>query len=98
MVKILSAYGFQVQYTVKGKRTTRLKVTGDSGKVYYPDIKAEKGPWKLIVEVRTRGQRGRSNELDPGAIQLTMAELADMQSSLKRPHGMIVTPHGIQPE
>ena len=98
MVKILSAYSFQVQYTVKRKRTPGLKVMGDSSKLYYPDIIAEKGPWKLVVEARTRGQRGRSDEVDPGAVQLTMAELADMQKSLKRPHGMIVTPHGIQPE
>ncbi len=98
MVKILSAYGFQVQYTVKGRRTTRLEVTGDSGKIYYPDVKAQRGPWTIICEVRTRGQRGQSDKLDPGAIQFAVAELADMQSSLRRPHRVIVTPHGIQPE
>lgn len=98
MVTILSAYGFQVQSTVKGKRTPDLEVIGDSGKTYYPDIKAQKGPWTIICEARTRGQRGRSDKVDPGAVQLAIAELADMQSVLRRPHGMIVTPHGIQPE
>jgi len=98
MVRILSAYGFQVQSTVKGKRTAGLEVVGDSGKVYYPDIKAQKGPWTIICEARTRGQRGQSDKLDPGAIQLAIAELDDMQAVLRRPHGMIVTPHGIQPE
>jgi len=98
MVQILSAYGFQVQFTVKGKRTQKLEVVGDSRKIYYPDIKAQKGPWTIICEARTRGQRGQSEKLDPGAIQFAIAELADMQASLKRPHGMIVTPHGILPE
>jgi hypothetical protein len=98
MVRILSAYGFQVQSTVKGKRSQKLEVMGDSGKLYYPDIKAQKGPWTIICEARTRGQRGQSEKLDPGAIQFAVAELADMQAALKRPHGMIVTPHGTLPE
>ncbi len=91
-VRILSAYGFQVKQTVKGKR---IDVKGDSGSVYYPDILAEKGPWKLIAEIRTRNQRGTGNQLDRGAVQFMAAELADLQSVLKRPHGMLVTPHGI---
>jgi hypothetical protein len=87
-----------VQYTIKGRRTKRIEINGDSGKIYYPDIIAERGPWKLVCEVRTRGQRGTSDKLDPGAVQFAIAELSDMQSVLKRPHGMLITPHGIQKE
>ncbi len=98
MAKILTAFDFDVQFSVKDGHVRRQELKGDSGRIYHPDLIASKGPWKIVCQARTRGQRGQSDKLDPGAVQFAIAELADLQSSLKRPHAMLITPHGIQAE
>lgn len=95
---MLSAYGFEVQYTIKGKRTEEVLVTGDSGLNYYPDLIAKKGFTTLVGDIRTRGQRGTQDPVDRGAVQFLQAELDDWIAELHRPHGMIVTPHGADEE
>jgi hypothetical protein len=94
IVNILSSYGFQVDYTIKGKKTEKIKICGDSDLHYYPDVIARKGRTTLVGDIRTRGQRGTKNEIDRGVIQFLQAELDDWIACLKRPHGMVVTPHG----
>lgn len=94
IVGVLSAYGFEVQYTIKGKKTEKIKICGDSELHYYPDVIARKGLTTLVGDIRTRAQRGTKNEVDRGVIQFLQAELDDWAACLKRPHGMIVTPHG----
>ena len=91
---VLCAYGFQVDFTIKGKKTEKIKIIGDSDLHYYPDIIAKKGLMTLVGDIRTRGQRGTKDEIDRGVIQFLQAELDDWMSCLKRPHGMVVTPHG----
>ncbi len=93
-VAILSSYGFEVQYTIKGKKTEKIKICGDSGLNYYPDVIAKKGLTTLIGDIRTRGQRGTKNEIDRGVVQFLQAELDDWIACQKRPHGMIITSHG----
>lgn len=104
---ILSAHGFNVKYTVKGKRTARIRVTGDSGNIYEPDIIAERGLFTLVVDLRTSPQRGArkkrngsikdtSRKTDRYAIQFLKAELDDLVVALHGPHGLIVTPYGIK--
>lgn len=94
IVNVLCAYGFQVDYTIKGKKTEEIKVIGDSGLHYYPDVIARKGRTTLVGDIRTRGQRGTKDEIDRYVIQFLQAELDDWVSILKRPHGMVVTLHG----
>ncbi len=94
IVNVLCAYGFQVDYTVKGKKTEAIKVEGDSGLHYYPDVIARKGRTTLVGDIRTRGQRGTKDEIDRYVIQFLQAELDDWVSVLKRPHGMVVSLHG----
>jgi hypothetical protein len=94
IVNVLCAYGFQVDYTIKGTRTEKVKIIGDSDLHYYPDVIAKRGLTTLIGDIRTRGQRGTKNEIDRGVIQFLQAELDDLAACLKRPHGMVVTPHG----
>jgi len=94
IVAILSAYGFEVQFTIKGKKTEKIKIIGDSDLHYYPDVIAKKGLTTLVGDIRTRGQRGTKDEIDRGVIQFLQAELDDWVACLKRPHGMVITPHG----
>ena len=98
IVAVLSAHGFEVQYVIKGVKTERIRVQGDSGLNYYPDVMAKKGFTTLVGDVRTRGQRGTQDKVDRGAIQFMQAELDDWIACLNRPHGMIVTPHGANDE
>jgi len=94
MVNILAAYGFEVQYKIKGKETEKILVIGDSGLNYYPDIVATKGYTVLVGDIRTRGQRGTKDKIDRYVVQFLQAELDDMTAKFKRPHGLIVTAHG----
>lgn len=94
MVNILAAFGFEVQYKIKGKETEKILVTGDSGLHYYPDFIATKGYTILVGDMRTRAQRGTKDKIDRYVVQFLQAELDDMTAKLKRPHGLIVTAHG----
>jgi len=104
---ILSAHGFNVRYTVRGRKTERIRVTGDSSNVYEPDIIAERGLFTLVVDLRTSPQRGArrepngsiedtSRQIDRYAVQFLKAELDDLVVSLHGPHGLLVTPFGIK--
>ncbi len=68
MAKILTAFDFDVQFSVKDGHVRRQELKGDSGRIYHPDLIASKGPWKIVCQARTRGQRGQSDKLDPGAV------------------------------
>jgi len=94
MVNILAVYGFEVHYKIKGKETEEIRVVGDSGLNYYPDIYAKKGYTTLIGDIRTRAQRGTKDEIDRYVVQFLQAELDDMVAKLHRPHGLIVAAHG----
>ena len=95
---MLSAYGFEVHFTIKGRKTEEIRAVGDSGLNYYPDLIAKKGFTTLVGDIRTRGQRGTQDQVDRGAVQFLQAELDDWIARLHRPHGMIVTPHGADEE
>lgn len=94
IVNILDVYGFEVHYKIKGKETDEIRITGDSGLNYYPDVYAKKGYTTLIGDIRTRAQRGTKDEIDRYVVQFLQAELDDMAAKLHRPHGLIVTAHG----
>lgn len=91
--KILGAYSFEVHANIAKIETHGIK--GNSGVIYRPDIVGYKGILSVIVDVRTRGQRGTGPKTDRGAVQLLQAELDDLIEALTRPHGMIVNPNGI---
>lgn len=91
MSKVLSACGWEVKHNIKGKK--RYKVKGNSGNVYFPDNLAKKGFANMIVEIRTRGQRGTGEKVDRGAIQMLYAELEDLVCTLERPKGVMVSAH-----
>lgn len=92
LVSIFSAYGFNVEYNIKGHP---YRIQGDSGATYRPDIVATRGITSVVCDVRTRGQRGTQPKTDRGAVQLLQAELEDLNARLKRPIGLIVNPNGI---
>lgn len=91
--KMLETYGFDVHSNIA--KFERHGIKGNSGAMYYPDIVAYKGILSVVVDVRTRGQRGTGPKTDRGAVQLLMGELDDLVEALRRPHGMIVNPNGI---
>lgn len=92
MSKVLSACGWEVKYNITGKQ--HHKVKGNSGNVYFPDNLARKGFANLIADIRTRAQRGTSEMVDRGTIQMLYAELRDLVCTLERPKGMMVSAHG----
>ena len=92
--KILRAYGFEVHANIA--RRERYGVKGNSEVMYYPDIVGYKGILSVVADVRTRAQRGTGPKTDRGAVQLLQAELDDLTEALKRPHGMIINPNGIE--
>jgi hypothetical protein len=94
IAKMFLAYGFDVKYTVKGVR--RIETVGDSGVTYYPDFVAHKGIVTIVGDVRTRGQRGLGDKTDRGAIQMLQAQLDDLNTTLRRPHGVIANPNGTE--
>lgn len=91
MAKILSIYGWEVNYNIKGRR---YEIKGNSGSTHLPDIHASRGS-NIIGEIRTRGQRGRGNEIDRGVVEMFNSKLEDFRCMLERPRGIIFTPWGI---
>src|SRR5262249_1536691 len=71
-VKVFEAYGFQLRHVGKNS-LGQMRVIGDSGVSYVPDIVAQRGRLSMVCEIRTRGQRGRGKNIDRGAVQLLQA-------------------------